>query len=187
MKIGSGRFRGRRIEVPRGFKTRPTGSRLKKALFDIVAQDVAGARVLDLFAGAGSLGLEALSRGASRVVFVEKGRAAALAITNNLRKLGVVSEAEVLRLEARTALRLLAQRGESFQLILLDPPYGGQDYESVLEQIEQTSLLPSRGVVIVEHHHKRELGETFGRLRRVRRVRAGESCLTFYRPEVGSQ
>jgi len=161
-------------------KTRPTGGRLKKALFDIVAPRISGARVLDLFAGAGGLGLEAVSRGASWVTFVERSRAGATAIRNNLDKLGLADQAEVLKRDVRSALTSLAELGETFRFILLDPPYGSDIHESVLRLIERRSLLAPDGLVIVEHHHKRALSGEYGKLRRARQVRAGESCLSFY-------
>jgi 16S rRNA (guanine(966)-N(2))-methyltransferase RsmD len=183
MKIGSGRFRGRNIDAPKGDKTRPTSGRLKKALFDILAPDLPGADVLDLFAGAGALGLEAVSRGATGVVFVERGRRAAEAIAKNAEKLGVSENIEVLRVEVRHAIQLLAERGNRFQVIFLDPPYRSDIQNSVIETIEAASLLVSDGSVIVEHHHKQRLADSYGRLRQTRQVRAGESCLTFYRHE----
>jgi 16S rRNA (guanine(966)-N(2))-methyltransferase RsmD len=183
MKIGSGQFRGRNIDTPKGDKTRPTSGRLKKSLFDILAPDLSGADVLDLFAGAGALGFEALSRGATRVVFVEKGRRAAGVIVKNAEKLGVSEYIEIFRCEARHAIQLLAERGDRFQLIFLDPPYrsGGQD--TTLEKIEHTSLLARGGALVLEHHHKQVFAKSYGRLQRARQVRAGESCLTFYRHE----
>jgi 16S rRNA (guanine(966)-N(2))-methyltransferase RsmD len=180
MKIGSGRFRGRNIETPRGKKTRPTSGRLKKALFDIIAPELAGARILDLYAGAGALGLEAISRGASHATFVERGRSAASAIAGNLDKLGISDQAEILQCETRTALHQLAQRGEKFDFIMLDPPYRSNLHAAVLWQIDASSVLTSDGLIIIEHHHKLELGDVVGNLRKTRTVRAGESCLTFY-------
>ena len=153
----------------------------KEALIGKLSPELPGAPVLDLFAGAGALGLEALSREAERVVFVEQGRAAALAITNNLRKLGVADQAEVFRCEVRTALNLLAERGDAFRFVLLDPPYRSTVYDSVLTHIDRASLVTDDGSLVVEHHHKRDLHEAYGRLSRTRRVKAGESCLTFYR------
>jgi 16S rRNA (guanine966-N2)-methyltransferase len=180
MKIGSGRFRGRNIEAPRGKKTRPTSGRLKKALFDIIAPRLVGARILDLYAGTGALGLEAISRGASHATFVERGRAAANAIAGNLDKLGVGDQAEILPCEVRTALHQLAQRGRKFDFIVLDPPYRSNLHATVLWRIHELSLLTPEGVVILEHHHKLELGDVVGGLHKTRTVRAGESCLTFY-------
>ena len=180
MKIGSGRFRGRSIQVPKGLRTRPTSGRLKKALFDIIAADLPGAVVLDLYAGAGALGLEAISRGASRVVFVERRKSAVAAIESNLEKLGVADQAEVFQGEATKALHHLPLRDESVHVVLIDPPYDAGVYEAVMSRIDEASIVVPDGLVIIEHHHKCELEETYGRLLRHRVVRAGESCLTFY-------
>jgi 16S rRNA (guanine(966)-N(2))-methyltransferase RsmD len=186
MKIGSGRFRGRNIDTPCGKKTRPTSGRLKKALFDIIAPDLDGARVLDLYAGAGALGLEAISRGASHATFVERGRSVVNVIAGNLDKLGISEQAEILQCEIRAALHQLAQRGEKFDFVMLDPPYRSNLHAIVLWQIDASSVLASDGLIIIEHHHKLELGDAVGSLRKVRRVRAGESCLTFYKPHINA-
>jgi 16S rRNA (guanine(966)-N(2))-methyltransferase RsmD len=180
MKIGSGRFRGRNIITPRGKKTRPTSGRLKKALFDIIAPDLPEARILDLYAGAGALGLEALSRGASHATFVERGRAAAQAIVDNLERLGIADRAEIIQSEVAPALHQLALRGELFHVILLDPPYRSDLHATVLKQIDKATVLVDEGFVILEHHHKLALPDTVGGLQKGRVVRAGESCLTFY-------
>lgn len=180
MKIGSGRLRGRIIDCPPGRRTRPTSGRLKKALFDIVATRLPGARVLDLFAGAGALGLEAISRGASWVTFVERSRAGSAAIGKNLDNLELIDQAEVLRRDVRSALTVLVEIREPFHFIFLDPPYGSHIHASVLGLIEGRSLLAPDGIVVVEHHHKRALSDEYGKLRRVRQVRAGESRLSFY-------
>jgi 16S rRNA (guanine(966)-N(2))-methyltransferase RsmD len=180
MKIGSGRFRGRNIITPRGKKTRPTSGRLKKALFDIIAPDLPEARVLDLYAGAGALGLEAISRGASHATFVERGRAAAKAIADNLERLGITGQAEIVQSEVAPVLHQLAQRGELFHVILLDPPYRSDLHATVLKLIDKASVLAEGGFVVIEHHHKLALADTVGRLQKGRVVRAGESCLTFF-------
>ncbi|MFQ5792668.1 MAG: 16S rRNA (guanine(966)-N(2))-methyltransferase RsmD, partial [Acidobacteriota bacterium] len=177
MRIGSGRLRGRRVQTPPGSRTRPTSGRLKKALFDILAPRLAGARVLDLYAGAGALGLEALSRGASWATFVERGRVPAEAIRKNLAALGLAGQGEVLRREVRPALAFLAERGRGaeersgYDVVFVDPPYGADVQESVLRAIATFPLLSLQAVVVLEHHHKTPIAETCGELERVRRVR----------------
>ena len=184
MKIASGKFRGMEIETPRGTKTRPTGGRLKKSLFDILAPRLPGARVLDLFAGAGALGLEALSRGAVHVTFVERSRAAADTVRKNLERLGLGEEAELLRREVVSAIGFLAEQEQTFDIILLDPPYQSDLHASLLQRIGAASLVSHEGLVILEHHHKTALADAYGGLTRVREVRAGESCLSFYSNSV---
>ena len=184
MKIASGKFRGMEIATPRGNKTRPTGGRLKKSLFDILAPKLPGARVLDLFAGAGALGLEALSRGAVHVTFVERSRAAADTVRKNLERLGLGEEAELLRREVVSAIGFLAEHEQTFDIILFDPPYQSDLHASLLQRIGAASLVSHQGLVILEHHHKTALADAYGGLTRVREVRAGESRLSFYSNSV---
>ena len=180
MRIGGGKFRGIQVVAPSGKKTRPTGGRLKKSLFDILALRLADARVLDLFAGAGALGLEALSRGASHVTFVERNRAAANAIRKNLEKLRLTKQAELLQRDAESAIKFLGGGHEAFDLVLLDPPYRADNHAALLQKIGSASLAKPGGLVILEHHHKTPLADTYASLAKVREVRAGESCLTFF-------
>ncbi len=187
MRIGSGEFSGRKLHAPKGAKTRPTGARLKKSLFDVLASlsaGLAGARVLDLFAGAGALGLESLSRGAARAVFVERGRKAADVIRRNIEELGVAGRGELLALDVRAALAKLEHDGETFDLVFADPPYETDELEDELSRLLSAlgtgELVVSDGLVVVEHHHKRELLESYGELTRFRRLKSGESCFTLY-------
>lgn len=122
LKILSGRFKGRNLKTPKGSKTRPTQGVLRAALFNRCQQEIEGARFLDLFAGSGAMGLEALSRGAALVTFVEKDREASRCIGENLATLQVA--ATLLTLEALAALKALARQGQTFTLIYIDPPYG---------------------------------------------------------------
>jgi 16S rRNA (guanine966-N2)-methyltransferase len=124
MRVIAGRLGGRRLRAPSGRVTRPTSDRVKEAVFAMLG-DVEGLRVLDLFAGSGALGIEALSRGAQAAVFVERDAAALKALNGNLAALGVVPElAEVRRADALDALRAAASRQETYDLVFIDPPYG---------------------------------------------------------------
>lgn len=124
MRVIAGRYRGRRLRAPRGIRTRPTSDRVREATFALLG-DLEGARVLDLFAGTGALGIEALSRGARSAVFVESSRAALEALEANLRALGISPEqARVRREDALAGLRGAAKRQETYDLVLIDPPYG---------------------------------------------------------------
>ncbi len=183
MRIGSGELSGRKLHAPKGAKTRPTGARLKKSLFDVLAPALADARVLDLFAGAGALGLESLSRGAARAVFVERGRKAADVIQRNIDELGVVERGELLAMDVRAALTRLEHDGEAFDLVFADPPYKADEDElsRLLSALGARELVACDGLVVVEHHHKRELLEIYGELTRFRRLKSGESCFTLYR------
>ncbi len=181
-RILAGQGKGRRLKSPRGLATRPTGARVRQTLFDILAPELPGARFLDAFAGSGAIGLEALSRGAMRVVLVETSAPAVEALRENLRALaGLGSEVQVFRQDARVALAALADRGARFDVVYLDPPYAGELYEALLEQIGTTGLLAEGGVAVAEHFHKRVLPETIGGLFRTRTVRVGDHRLSFYR------
>ena len=121
MRVVAGRYGGRRLTAPPGSATRPTSDRVREALFSVLGPAVQGARVLDLYAGSGALGIEALSRGASSALFVDRSPRAVAAIRANLEALGI--EAPVRRLEARAALRSASARADAYDLVFLDPPY----------------------------------------------------------------
>ncbi len=156
---------------------------MRQTLFDILAPRVPGARFLDLFAGSGAIGIEALSRGASRAVFVEPRREAVAAIRRNLKELGADDATyRVVRCEALRAIDDFARAGESFDLVFMDPPYAGDDYEPTLKKLDDASLVAPGGWVIAEHFHKRALPVRIGRLRVVRSVRVGDHLLTLLEP-----
>jgi 16S rRNA (guanine(966)-N(2))-methyltransferase RsmD len=181
-RIIAGKSKGRRLQAPKGLETRPTGARVRQALFDILTPVLPGCRFLDPFAGSGAIGLEALSRGAARVVLVDHGDAAAAALRANVEALaGTRADVQVFRQDARVALARLADRGVRFDVVYLDPPYASPLYEEVLTQIGETRLLQDDGQVVVEHFHKRVLPETIGGLTRRRSVRVGDHQLSFYR------
>jgi 16S rRNA (guanine966-N2)-methyltransferase len=178
-RIIGGRGKGRRLKAPAGASTRPTAGRVRQTLFDILAGEIVGARFLDAFAGSGAVGLEALSRGAAKVVLVDRDRSAALSARENARALAAAGgEVQVVQQDARTAL---ADQGRRFDVVYVDPPYASELYEPLLESLGGGSLLAEGGRVVVEHFHKRPLPETIGRLERTRTVRVGDRCLSFYR------
>ena len=185
-RIIGGQGKGRRLKAPKGLETRPTGARVRQTLFDILAPRLSGCRFLDAFAGSGAVGLEALSRGAARVVLVDHDREAVAAIEHNVRLLapeGVLSpgagvRVEVFRQDARTAGRALFDRGLRFDVVFLDPPYESDLYLPLLEL--SGSLLADEGVAVAEHFHKKALPERIGRLARWREVRVGDHRLSFY-------
>jgi len=182
-RIIAGNNKGRRLKAPKGLETRPTGARVKQTLFDILSPRMAGCRFLDAFAGSGGIGLEALSRGAARVVFVDTSAPAIQAVRENVALLQGAGEAQVFRQDARLALAGLADTGVRFDVVYLDPPYDSDLYEPVLQQCGETRLLEREGLVVAEHFHKRRLPETIGGLLRTREVRVGDHCLSFYRRE----
>jgi 16S rRNA (guanine966-N2)-methyltransferase len=182
MRIGGGEFRGRRLKGPSGLQTRPTSARLKKSLFDVLAGRIASARVLDLYAGVGALGLEALSRGAASAVFVERRRQAAAAIEENVEAFELTERARVVTKDVFSALSRLVVEGESFDIVFADPPYRSSDAEKLLRFLGEETLVAPDGIVVIEHHHKKTLDARYGQLERSRELKAGESRLTLYAP-----
>lgn len=148
MRIITGRARGVRLKAPKGMATRPTSDRVKESLFSILTPFVAGREVLDIFAGTGGLGLEALSRGARRAVFIDEATQAV--ISDNIRRCRLEGEAEILPLEATAALARLARSGRQFDLVFCDPPYRRGLAERVLTLLDEGTLLGENAIVVVE-------------------------------------
>lgn len=188
-RIIAGAGKGRRLKAAAGETTRPTGARVRQSLFDILAPAIPGCSFLDAFAGNGSVGLEALSRGAAKVVLVDRSAAAVAAARENARALARAGgEVQVYRQEASTALAGFADQGHRFEVVYLDPPYESDLYEPLLEFVGER-LLAEGGVAVAEHFHKRALPERIGALARTRLSRVGDHCLSFYRrgDEVGAR
>ena len=183
MRVIAGTYRSRPLTAPRGLDTRPTGDRLRETLFNVIAPRVEGAVFLDLYAGSGAIGIEALSRGAREAIFVESAAPALKAIRQNMNSLGIKGG---YALEARSvpaALKRLAAAGKQADIIFLDPPYASNsDYEDTLTLLghECTSLLAPDAIVIAEHLKKHELAEQFGSLQRYRLLKQGDAALSFY-------
>ena len=185
MRIISGKYRGRKLKSPPSLQTRPTSDRLRETLFNVLAPRITGARFLDLCAGSGAVGIEALSRGAAHTTFVDQSRRMCGLIEANLNEFGVDDdETEVVCSEVSAFLRRRAKGGNkqsAFDIVFFDPPYAA-DYEVVLERLSDNdgALIAEDAIVIVEHHKKNELKEEFGLLHRYRSLKQGDSCLSFY-------
>jgi 16S rRNA (guanine966-N2)-methyltransferase len=178
MRVIAGAYKGRRLAAPTWPGLRPTSDRLKESMFAILAPVVEGARVLDGFAGSGALGIEALSRGAANVVFVDDdGRAAGL-IARNLAHCRITDGYVMMRAEFTRALRQLPP-DRRFDLALLDPPYDVADLASVVEAA--AGRMGAGGVLVLEHATRREAPARAGGFAAVRQVKAGDSTVTFYR------
>ncbi len=176
MRIIGGSLGGRRLRAPRGLATRPTGDRVREAVFNILGPPPDGARVLDLFAGAGGLGLEALSRGAAEATFVDASAAACRTIDENARELGLEERVRVIRGDVH---RVLARLDGRFDWVFLDPPYAGDDLARAL------AGLPPCGVAIAEHDRRRpppdRVRGRVGGLVLSDRRRYGDTEVSFYR------
>jgi 16S rRNA (guanine966-N2)-methyltransferase len=180
----AGRFGGRRLVAPRAAGVRPTSDRVREAVFSALG-DLRGVRVLDLYAGTGALGIEALSRGALRAVFVERSRAVSPVLMQNLHSLGLSrDEAQVVQADARAALRRLARGGERFELALLDPPYASGDAPAALAALVQSGVLAPGAWVVVEGARRHPVPDVGG-LVRVDERRYGDTLVTRFRAAEG--
>ncbi|RPJ59814.1 MAG: 16S rRNA (guanine(966)-N(2))-methyltransferase RsmD [Acidobacteria bacterium] len=183
MRIISGSLKGRRLKTPAWEGLRPTSDRLRETLFNILAPRVAGARVLDGYAGTGAVGLEAYSRGAAEVVFVERDERAATLIRENLRHCGVPQACAIMRADIG---RLSGSFARRFDLILLDPPYDERELEAAVERA--AAWLADDGLLVLEHARRRAAPLAAADLVRIRVVASGDSALSFYeRREPGAQ
>jgi 16S rRNA (guanine966-N2)-methyltransferase len=181
VRVIAGKFGSRSLKGPRGQALRPTSDRLRETLFNILGGAVEDSVFVDAYAGTGAVGIEALSRGAKRAVFIEKHRTAVALIRKNLAVLGIEQDAEVLPTDAVKGLAWLANEGMRADFIFLDPPYADvTEYARVLEFLGKLSLLAPGGRVIVEHEERRKLAEKMGQLVRVRTIEQGDGVLSIY-------
>ncbi len=176
MRIIAGRYKGRQLASPQWAGLRPTSDKLRETLFNILAPRVEGARVLDGFAGTGALGIEALSRGAARVTFVDRDRRAVALVAENLRRCGIADGYAMIRGDIGTVAR--PPVSAQFDLILLDPPYDGPDPAETIERV--AAALADGGLLVIEHARRVPAPDTAGGLVRTREVRSGDSALAFY-------
>jgi len=182
MRIIAGALKGQQLVTPRGHRTRPTADQVRIALMDTLMPVLSGARFLDLFAGAGGVGLEALSRGAERAVLVERDADAAAALRRNVAALRVAGRTQVLPMDAARALNRLAAAGERFDLVFLDPPYGTGLVEDTLLRLGTGAVITLDAIVVAQHFTKHAPPERIGILAAYRARRFGETTLTFFRP-----
>lgn len=181
MRVIAGKFRRRKLKGPGLLPLRPTSDRLRETLFDILAPTVADSLFVDLYAGTGAIGIEALSRGARQVILVESNSKAARLVRENLAALEIRDGAELIEADAYTGLERLAKRHSVADFIFLDPPYvQTPEHTSVLEYLDASHLIAPRGLVIIEHHWRMELPERLDRLECTRKIQQGESVLSFY-------
>jgi len=183
MRVIAGAYKGRNLKSPPSMQVRPTSDRLRETLFNVIAPRIEGARFLDLCAGSGAVGIEALSRAARHATFVDRSRKMCILIEANLQLCRVPEEQnEIYSSEASDFLRqALSWKMNPWDIVFFDPPYK-DDYLRTLDLLgaNASTLLNDGGVVIVEHHHKNTLPETIDALRRTRVLKQGDSALSFY-------
>ncbi|MGP8251067.1 MAG: 16S rRNA (guanine(966)-N(2))-methyltransferase RsmD [Terracidiphilus sp.] len=201
MRIIAGQYRSRALAAPAGMATRPTSDRLRETLFNVLAPTIAGARFLDLYAGSGAVGIEALSRGAAHVVFVERAPAAVKILRQNLERLGITAGFEIYAGSVAGYLRSASSaspRSEKNELVFMDPPYEAvEEYEATLGLLGEgkwpprspnasdpghppAGLLAAGAVVIAEHRRKQRLEDRYGALGRTRLLEQGDAALSFF-------
>lgn len=186
MRVIAGKFRSRQLKSLKGMALRPTSDRLRETLFNVLGDRVVRCSFVDVFAGTGAVGIEALSRGAREVVFIEKHGAAAALIRKNLASLEVGEGTQVLAVDAVHGLEVLAKAKSDTnapsRIVFLDPPYGNtEDYDRVLTCLGFEGLLGEGDLLIAEHRRNFDLPEAVGSLKRVRVLRQGDAVLSFYR------
>jgi 16S rRNA (guanine966-N2)-methyltransferase len=182
MRIIAGSFRSRTLQAPAGLDTRPTSDRLRETLFNVLAPRIAGARFLDLYAGSGAVGIEALSRGATQVTFVERAPGAVNVLRENLSRLGLTAGFRIVAAGVGSYVRKAAA-GDAFDVVFLDPPYdAAKEYAATVELLGGTSraMLREGSVVIAEHRRKERLPEQYAHLKRTRLLEQGDAALSFY-------
>ncbi len=185
MRIIAGQFRSRRLRGTPPEGIRPTSDRLRETLFNILSDRVIESVFLDAYAGVGGVGLEAISRGASMVYFVDRSARACVVIRSNLEALEVDAGYNVLNMDLDAAFRKCRETDVRFDIAFLDPPYHREDlYLRDIEKFGSGTLLVSNGLLVVEHPRKMDLPEAAGGIRRVRNLKQGDSALTFYASEA---
>lgn len=179
VRVISGSARGLKLNTPGDDRVRPTTDRVKESMFNIVQDWVYDSQVLDLFAGSGALGIEALSRGASQAVFCDNSLDSIKIIKSNIEKARVADRSQIVSGDFKRCLRDMGAKNQSFDMIFVDPPYYKGLFEEVLDTIRACKILKKDGIVIVEHDAKRPIGQVEG-LEVYKEKKYGITMLTFY-------
>ncbi len=178
MRVVSGMARGISLKTPDGLATRPTADRVKEAMFSIIQFEIPGGKVLDLFGGTGQLGIEALSRGGTKCVFVDESEAACRLIRENLKRTSFTGQGQVIRADY---LSYLQNCKEKFDIILLDPPYAEVFLENALKMISEIDILQSGGIIVTERPLGKALTANFVGFSRSKDYKYGKTVVTLYR------
>jgi 16S rRNA (guanine(966)-N(2))-methyltransferase RsmD len=180
MRVVAGELRGRMLSAPKGNLLRPTADRVKEALFNILLESIQGTRFLDLFAGTGNVGIEAISRGAQHAVFVETNPFHLNVLRRNVERCGIKEKTTIVMADATSFIKQAERRNDSFGIIFMDPPYFDRTLEEVLENPGLPRLLERGGWLIVEHFHKILLMDHYRLIKKEREYHYGDSILSFF-------
>ncbi|WP_404433422.1 16S rRNA (guanine(966)-N(2))-methyltransferase RsmD [Sutcliffiella horikoshii] len=187
MRVVSGKWKGRQLKAVPGMNTRPTTDKVKESVFNMIGPYFDGGLALDLFGGSGSLGIEALSRGVDKVIFVDKDGKAIQTIKQNIETFQLGEQVEVYRNDAVRALNALKKREIKFDLILLDPPYKKHHLEELIHKISEFELLVPSGLIMAEHSNGVELPEILGTFQRTRKEVYGLTVISVYHHSSGEK
>ncbi|MGQ9644968.1 MAG: 16S rRNA (guanine(966)-N(2))-methyltransferase RsmD [Thermodesulfobacteriota bacterium] len=182
MRIIGGTSKGKRLTPPKGQALRPTSDRVKESIFNILGEGVKGKVILDLFAGTGNLGIEALSRGAKRAIFVEKAREATRLIKNNLSQCGMATVSEIIPKDVIRAIGILRQRGETFDLILMDPPYERGLIQKTLWKLQSHRIYHDESILVIEHDRREPLPRNSNGWNLIQQRKIGDTLISFLTP-----
>ncbi len=184
MRIIAGKYKGRRLNTPKNMNIRPTSDRVKESVFSIIQNNVVNANFLDLCSGTGNIGIEAFSRGAKQVTFLERNPGSLKLIRQNLHICGIEisdPQVKVIAKDAYKGIKTLHNQLETFELIYFDPPYDADLYNQCLTQISETKLLNKAGILLVEHNKKTVLPTEIGLLSHEEQRQYGDTCVSLFR------
>jgi 16S rRNA (guanine966-N2)-methyltransferase len=185
MRVITGSIKGHRLKTVRNQALRPTSGKVKEALFNILQTEIPGSFFLDLYAGTGGIGIEALSRGASHVALVESNRAIVSVLRHNIKRSGLETKAKIFGMTALRFLRSKAHGNLRFDILFLDPPYHGSELKKILPLLTRSDIIEPNGMMIIEHFHKTEMESSIGAMQKRRTYLYGDTCLTVYQMEKG--
>jgi 16S rRNA (guanine(966)-N(2))-methyltransferase RsmD len=181
MRIIAGKYRGRKIGFPKSPHIRPTQDKIREALFNVLARSISGVNALDLFAGSGAIGIEALSRGAKNVTFVDNNFKCVRIIKENLRNIDIEHMANILKMDALRAIKKLSETGNKFDIVFLDPPYYKGLSKKTLISLNQYDILSDTNIIVAEHFKKDILAYNISNIILCKQKRFGDTVLSFYR------
>ncbi|MDD4189647.1 MAG: 16S rRNA (guanine(966)-N(2))-methyltransferase RsmD [Eubacteriales bacterium] len=187
IRVIAGKAGGLQLKTLEGIATRPTSDKVKGSLFNILAPEISGSAVLDLFSGTGALGIEALSRGAKRAVFIDNNPKCAKVIKENLRHTGFAEMSSVMISDGISAIRKLSLSGEKFDMIFIDPPYKSHIIIEVLKQLSKGDIIKPETIITLESDTKNDLPDSLGMLKAYKRRNHGRTSLIFYRMDKNAR